>query len=84
MKPKIIFMECSCCSSEHTFKMVYDKEENELYTEVYLNQYRSIFTRIWIAIKYICNYKCKYGHWDVFLFKTEDMKELKRLLKGIK
>jgi len=73
------FFECQCCSDEHTLKFYlsdyqYDEKNRyiELYTSVFLNEYKGIFRRFWIAIKYIFGYKCKYGHWDCFIMKPED------------
>jgi len=77
------FFECQCTSSEHTLKFIYDEEDKELYTSIYLCQYRNIFKRIGIAVKYIFGYKCRYGEWDCFLFKNEDIKELQKLLEKI-
>jgi len=79
---KSIFLECDCCSAEHTLKLNYD-EEDGLYTTIYLNQYRNIFKRIWIAIKYIFGYKCEYGDFDCFLFKDKDIQKLSDIMASI-
>lgn len=81
---KSYFFECQCSSDEHILKFIYDEEDKELYTTIYLSQYRNIFKRIWVAVRYIFGYKCKFGMWDCFLFKNEDIKELSELLKKIK
>ena len=77
--------ECSCRSNEHTiiFRFFDDKVDDlkELYLSVYLNQYRNIFKRIWIAIKYVFGYKCKYGHWDCWTMVEDDCKRMKVLLE---
>ncbi len=78
------FFECKCYSDEHTLKFIYDEERNEIYTSIFLNQYRNIFKRINVAIKYIFGYKCKYGHWDVWILINDDSKRLIELLKKIK
>ena len=74
------FFECACHSDEHTLKFGYDPEDNELYTSVFLNQYQNVFKRVWIALKYVFGYKCKYGHWDCFIMRAEDGERLKSLL----
>jgi len=74
------FFECACFSDEHTLKFSYDPDENELYTSVYLNQYRSIWKRIWVAIRYVCGYRTKYGHWDCFILRPEDAARLRSLV----
>ena len=80
---KTQFFECSCFSSEHTLKFIYDEKDKELYTEIYLNQYRNLVKRTWVAIRYWFGYKCRYGAFDCFLFKKEDIKKLQKLLKVI-
>jgi len=80
------FFECVCGSSEHTLRIILDKSEHakewppEIFTELYLQQRRNIFKRFWIAIKYVFNYKCKYGHWDVFSLQIEDAKRLRGMI----
>lgn len=75
------YLICQCSSPEHTIHFIFDKDENEIYTEIFLNQSRSFLKRIWIAIKYIFGYKSKYGHWDTFLMRNEDILKIKRLLE---
>ena len=76
------FFECMCHSDEHTLKFVYDPDDNELYTTVFLNETR-LWHRIWNAIKYIFGYKCKYGHWNCWLLQPEDIDRLKTLLNKV-
>ena len=57
--------------------------ENDLWIEIQLIQYRNIFQRVWIALKYIFGYQCRYGHWDCFLLKPEDCSRLKELLNKV-
>ena len=80
---QIHYFDCKCSSSEHTLRFVYDPEDNEIYTEVFLSQYRNLFQRIWTAIKYIFGFKCKYGHWDCWLMKEEDCKRLVELVNRV-
>lgn len=75
------FFECACFSDEHTLKFSYDPDENELFTSVYLNQYRNVWKRIWVAVKYVFGYPSKYGHWDCFVMQPEDAERLKALLE---
>ena len=77
------YYECQCESPEHTLRFVYDPDENELYTEVHLTQYRNVFKTIWVAIKYIFGYKCRYGHFDCWMLKNEDCKGIKELLNKV-
>jgi len=77
------YYECQCESAEHTLRFVYDPDENELHTEVQMIQYRNIFQRIFVAIKYIFGYQCRYGHFDCTLIKPEDCKGIKDLLDKV-
>lgn len=82
MKPE--YFTCQCNSPEHTLRFVLDKEDNEIYTEVYLNQHNNFFKRCWIALKYVFGYTSKYGHWDCFILKNEEAGRLKHLLNKLK
>lgn len=77
------FFECKCDSDEHTVRFVLDKEDKEIYLSVYLNQYRWWYQRVWVAIKYAFGYKCKYGHWDVTMFKEEDTTRLRDMCNNM-
>lgn len=84
---KVEFFECVCTSDQHTLRFSldsYDPKDVELYVSVFLNQYRNFFCRIWIAIKYIFGYKCRYGHWDCTILKIEDADRLIDLLENYK
>jgi len=78
----IEYFECQCTSPEHGIKFEYD-EDNEIILSYFLNQYRSWWQRVWIAVKYVFGYKCRYGHFDVTLFKNEDIPRLIKLLEKI-
>lgn len=77
------FVVCDCQSSEHTLRFMYDEENKELYTEVYLNQYRSFFKRVYVAIKYIFGYTSKYGHWDCTMISIPKAHKLKAFLSSM-
>lgn len=77
------YYECQCADPEHTLRFVYDPEENELYTEIHLTQYRNMLKRIFMAIKYIFGYKCRYGCFDCWMLKNEDCKGIKNLLNKV-
>lgn len=78
------FFECICFSDEHTLRFLFDEKDNTLYTTIFLHQYRNIIKRIWIAIKYTFGYRCKYGHWDCWELKKEDISRLIKTLKQVK
>lgn len=77
------YFECQCGSDEHTIHFTLDVEENEIYLSVFLNQYRSFFKRAWVAVKYLFNYKCKYGHWDCVTIQNDDAERLISLLRRL-
>jgi hypothetical protein len=74
------FFECYCYSPEHTLKFSYDEIDKELYTEIFLCQYRNFIKRAWVAIKYVFGYKCKYGHFCCFTFKDADLPQFRDML----
>jgi len=76
------FFECGCGSDEHTLRFTLDNEDQEIYTSIFLNNYNNIFKRIFIAIKYIFGYKCKYGHWDCWIMKKDDAQKLLEMLNN--
>jgi len=61
---KISYHECSCHSSEHTIRFLFDEDEDDLYLEVQLCQTKNFFQRIKAAFKYMFGHQCRYGHWD--------------------
>ncbi len=78
------FLVCDCMSDEHTLRFTFDLEDGEMWTGVYLHNYHNIFERIWIAIKYVFGYKCKYGHFDCFVTREKSkLLELKDLCDKI-
>lgn len=70
------FLVCECNSSEHVLRYIYDKDENELYTEVNLVQHRNFLKRCLVAIKYIFGYKSKYGHFDTTIINKHEARKL--------
>jgi hypothetical protein len=77
------YFECACFSDEHTLKFTLDKDEEdpEIYTTVFLRHWNPWYRRVWIAIKYVFGYKCKYGHFDCFIMQPDDAKRLKGILE---
>lgn len=77
------YFECACHSSEHRLTFQLEPGEKgwppEMYCEMHLNNYRNIFKRIWVAIKYILGYKCRYGHWDCFIMRYEEAPKMIKL-----
>lgn len=78
---KDLAIRCACYSAEHTLQFLFDEDENEIYTEVLLRQYRSFPKRVWVAIKYILGYKCRFGHFDCFEMSPEAAEKLVEALR---
>lgn len=76
---------CDCGSAEHQIIIHKDKDFSEGYREVilcpHLITYRNIFKRIWVAIKYILGYKCKYGAWDNIIVSKQNYLPLKEAIE---
>jgi hypothetical protein len=83
-KPEIFL--CDCYSTEHqlVFKHDPNEEYHELYIDVHLITWKNFFKRIWVSLKYISGYKCRYGHWDEFVFNKNDAERLIEILKKLK
>jgi len=73
------YFECSCLSPDHRLVFHYDKEANEIYTEVFIGSNPSILKRLWVAIKYLFNSSCRYGHFDCFIVNSEDATKIRNL-----
>lgn len=73
------YIECACDSDEHTLRYVYSEEDNEMYTSIHLNNYQAWYKRVWVAVKYIFGYRCKFGHWDCTILDVNGAKKLKVL-----
>lgn len=71
---------CECGDPEHQF--IVDKDQDfGVYIAILLNPEKSIFKRIWIAIKYIFGHKSIYGAFDYVIINDEDIDRLCEILK---
>jgi hypothetical protein len=77
------YFECACHSPEHTLRLIWDDEDNEIYAEVHLHHYQHFLKRLWMAVKYVCGYTCRYGHWDCFIMRPTDAHRLKQMLNKL-
>ena len=83
------YYECQCHSDEHRIIWWMDDGrdidwEPMLGFSVFLPDYPKFWSRIWNAIKYIFGYKSKYGHFDSFLMKPEDIDNMVSMLLNFK
>ena len=74
---------CQCYNTKHQLIFSYLLEENGDVSVHLTPEYR-IWKRIWIAIKYIFGYKCKFGHFDEFIFKKTDADKLQSVVNYLK
>jgi len=92
MEPKYFtteHFECQCSSDEHTLKFTLDEttgdfDDLEIWTSVFLNQYRPWWKRLWVAVRYIFGYKSRYGDWDCFIMRGEDIDRMMKMLQKYK
>lgn len=84
MSEKYELFICQCENTEHQLIFSYDKELKCVYASVHLIPESNFWKRIKYAIKYIFGYRCKYGHFDEFIFKTEDTDKLQSIVNYLK
>ena len=68
---------------EHQIITHYDSENKQLFLTIHLSNL-TFFQRLWLGIRYIFGYKCKYGNFEEFIFNPKDadrLIELGNLLK---
>lgn len=77
---------CCCGDVEHQLIMSYfnDDDYPEVYTAVHLNPERKFWKRVVAAFRYIFGRRCKYGHFDEFIFKPNDYKRLQTVVDYLK
>ena len=75
---------CECHSPDHVLQFSHAEgmdEDQICWTQVQLHQYRSIWQRLVVAVKYVFGYKCRYGHFDEFIWNHEHAEKLEELAK---
>lgn len=77
---------CKCESPEHQilFRWWDDCDNGDVYMEILLNPEYKWWKRIWIAIKYIFGYKCKYGMFDEIILDKKDIPKLEKIIEYLK
>ena len=57
-------------------------KKNTKYTHLFfLNDWLPWYKRLYRAVKYIFGYKCKYGHWDVWIMDEKDIGRLREMVE---
>lgn len=75
---------CQCSNTEHQLIFSYFLDDKEVYVSVHLTPEYNIWKRVWMAIRYIFGYKCRYGHFDEFIFKKSDAGRLQKVVNFLK
>ena len=72
---------CKCGNVEHQLIFSYfpDDKDKNVYVSVHLIP-DSFWKRIWNSIKYIFGYKCRFGHFDEFIFRKQDKDKLQKII----
>jgi len=78
--PEAIALICECHDPAHTLQFQFNRQENEIWTEVYLRQHRSFFKRLRLAIKYLFRCRSIYGHWECFGMSRNSAVQLRKAL----
>ncbi len=83
--------DCRCGCTDHDVKFAWlerspdwsiDEDEPDLWLEVQMHQYRSVWRRLWLAAKYVCGYGCAYGHWDCWTLAPKDIGRLHAMIEA--
>ncbi len=75
---------CQCYNTEHQLIFSYNKDWEKVFVSVHLSPEYKIWKRIWFAIKYMFGYRCKYGHFDEFIFNKDDADKLQKVVNFLK
>lgn len=76
-------LTCECHSTEHQIVINYDEEDNIVFCHIHLVKY-GFFKRLVLGVRYIFGYKCRFGHWDEFIFSNKDVNKLEEIVKLLK
>jgi len=76
------FFECACYSNEDIlrFDLCKEKEYKEIYVSIFLDN-GPWWERLWLGLKYIFGYKCRYGHFNCWTMNEEDAQRLKKMVE---
>jgi hypothetical protein len=79
------WLECACHTDEHTLRFSYipDPDYPEVYLSIFMDEW-GFWKRLWIGIKYVFGYKCKYGHFGCWTLREKDLDRLIGLLEAYK
>jgi hypothetical protein len=72
--------DCACYSDEHTLRFTLDPEDGDIYASQFMNHWFPWWKRVWVGLRYVFGYKCKYGHFDCWIMRDEDAEKLRGML----
>ena len=81
MKNEIII--CDCSSAEHQLVLHYD-DDKDLGRQVFVEMHLVPlvwYKRLWLGIKYIFGYKCKYGNFEEMILSPKHARQIYGLYK---
>lgn len=76
------YIECLCSSDEHMIRITIDKDDEfpRLYVHYFLED-MVWHERLWLGIRYIFGYKCKYGHFGETVWAEEEIKQVRQIFE---
>ena len=79
------FLVCRCSSNEHLVRLDWMQptarhDPLEVYMSVHLPK-QPLFQRLWIAVKYVFGYRCRYGDWDEVILGSHELHQLKQFIR---
>ena len=72
--------ECECGTFDHNMRLEVDKETGAIVLSIAMNNWRSLWQRIWLAVKFIFKSTERYGHYDTVELNQSDYNRLRYLL----
>ena len=78
------WFNCSCYDAHHAVRVIYDVEDNEVYFEMRVNNYKSFWKRVKAAFKYLFNIDNKDCSYDTFILTPEDRDVMVTVLRRLK
>ena len=86
MKDEIVI--CDCSSAEHQLVLRYDDDKDkdlgrQVFVEIHLVPL-VWYKRLWLGIKYIFGYKCKYGNFEEMILSPKHARQVYDLYRFLR
>jgi len=84
MEDKILI--CDCSSAEHQLVLRYDDDKDlgrQVFVEIHLVPL-VWYKRLWLGIKYIFGYKCKYGNFEEMILSPKHARQIYNLYRFLR